>query len=423
MKKLFYLLLALPLAFAACNETPEEVKPIPEDKAPVLTLTSEATLEFGEEGGNGTITYTLVNPVEGTELTATCEADWVVDLAVAETITFAVAENELEEARETKVVVAYGDQSFEVTVKQTAIEAPDTVTFEANYIYGEYDYYGDEGGNYVFYLSDNGFVDGDDPLPNSTYYCLDIYGAKVEGESNGYVTIPAGEYHFVNEDNGSVGSMTGPYSYLLKTGDYTSADEDIESEVYMFEDAVLVVTADGIELVAVIEGVEHYVTYTGSLEINDCREPAEEVETKNFVAEHAMANYMGDYYNPGVADNYQLVLSDLGWDEEGWELPNAAYYIFDLYAEIVDGELAIPYGTYKFDMTSSYAPNTIDAAYTKYILFDEYAWDYVEEVYFVSGTVTVDANGIVAELVAEDDVHHMVPTSQWLPTPMLTASV
>ena len=322
MKKLFYLLLALPLAFAACNETPEEVKPIPEP--------------------------------------------------------------------------------------EPEPEPTEDVVVEANYIYGEYNYYGDEGGNYVFYLSDNGFVDGDDPLPNSTYYCLDIYGVKVEGESNGYVTIPAGEYHFVNEDNGSVGSMTGPYSYLLKTGDYTSADEDIESEVYMFEDAVLVVTADGLELVAVIGGVEHYVTYTGSLEINDCREPAEEVETKNFVAEHAMANYMGDYYNPGVADNYQLVLSDLGWDEEGWELPNAAYYIFDLYAEIVDGELAIPYGTYKFDMTSSYAPNTIDAAYTKYILFDEYAWDYVEEVCFVSGTVTVDANGIVAELVAEDDVHHMV---------------
>ena len=401
-------MLALPLAFAACNETPEEVKPIPEDKAPVLTLTSEAILEFGEEGGNGTITYTLVNPVEGTELTATCEADWVVDLAVAETITFAVVENELEEARETKVVVAYGDQSFEVTVKQTAIEAPDTVTFEANYIYGEYDYYGDEGGNYVFYLSDNGFVDGDDPLPNSTYYCLDIYGVKVEGESNGYVTIPAGEYHFVNEDNGLVGSMTGPYSYLLKTGDYTSADEDIESEVYMFEDAVLVVTADGIELVAVIEGVEHYVTYTGSLEINDCREPAEEVETKNFVAEHAMANYMGDYYNPGVADNFMVVLSDLGWDDEGWELPNAAYYVLDLYTEIVDGELAIPYGTYALDMTDSCEPNTLSASSTRYILLDEYGWDYVAEAYFVAGSVTVDANGIVAELEDYDGAIHKV---------------
>ena len=322
MKKLFYLLLALPLAFAACNETPEEVKPIPEP--------------------------------------------------------------------------------------EPEPEPTEDVVVEANYIYGEYNYYGDEGGNYVFYLSDNGFVDGDDPLPNSTYYCLDIYGAKVEGESNGYVTIPAGEYHFVNEDNGSVGSMTGPYSYLLKTGDYTSADEDIESEVYMFEDAVLVVTADGIELVAVIEGVEHYVTYTGSLEINDCREPVEEVETKNFVAEHAMANYMGDYYNPGVADNFMVVLSDLGWDDEGWELPNAAYYVLDLYTEIVDGELAIPYGTYALDMTDSCEPNTLSASSTRYILLDEYGWDYVAEAYFVAGSVTVDANGIVAELEDYDGAIHKV---------------
>lgn len=121
-----------------------------------------------------------------------------------------------------------------------------------------------------------------------------------------------------------------------------------------------------------------------------------------------MANYMGDYYNPGVADNFQLILSVLGWDADGWELPNAAYYVFDLYAEIVDGELAIPYGTYEFDMTSSCEPNTIDAAYTKYILLDEEGWDYADEAYFTEGTLTVDANGIVAEHVAEDGTLHKV---------------
>ena len=121
-----------------------------------------------------------------------------------------------------------------------------------------------------------------------------------------------------------------------------------------------------------------------------------------------MANYMGDYYSPGVADNYQLILSDLGWDEEGWELPNATYYVFDLYTEIVDGELAIPYGTYELDMTSSYEPNTIDASYTKYILLDEEGWDYADEAYFTEGTITVDTNGIVAELVAEDGTLHNV---------------
>ena len=466
MKKLCYLMLALPLVFAACNETPEEVKPTPEPE-PTEDVVVEAKSFTGnydyKEGGEAGV-YAIVlsengfddegNMMVNSSYYALMIYGEIAEGEIGSTITLPAGEYSLGKTGAVGTIAPYTsficmthddpnsveDDEYKIfdeaalvvttegltftamiggvkhTVTYTgSLEVNDLreeqpaegVTFEAKYIYGEYDYYGDEGGNYVFYLSDNGFVDGDEPLPNSTYYCLDIYGAKVEGESNGYVTIPAGEYHFVNEDNGLVGSITGPYSSLIKTGDYTS-DEDIESEVDMFEDAVLVVTADGLELVAVIEGVEHHVTYTGSLEINDCREPAEEVETKSLVAEHAMANYMGDYYNPGVADNFQLILSDLGWDEEGWELPNAAYYVFDLYAEIVDGELAIPYGTYEFDMTSSCEPNTIDAAYTKYILLDEEGWDYADEAYFTEGTLTVDANGIVAELVAEDGTLHKV---------------
>lgn len=131
LKNLFYLLLAMPLAFAACNET-DEPQPQPEpEKKPTLTLTSDATMEFEATGGEGVITYTLENAVEGTELTATCEADWVLDLTAGETVTFAVAENETEEAREAKVVVAYGELSFEVAVKQEGKkETPKAPVFE-----------------------------------------------------------------------------------------------------------------------------------------------------------------------------------------------------------------------------------------------------------------------------------------------------
>lgn len=121
----------MPLAFAACNET-DEPQPQPEpEKKPTLTLTSDATMEFEAAGGEGVITYTLENAVEGTELTATCEAEWVLDLTDGETVTFAVAENETEEARESKVVVAYGELSFEVAVKQEGKkETPKAPVFE-----------------------------------------------------------------------------------------------------------------------------------------------------------------------------------------------------------------------------------------------------------------------------------------------------
>ena len=131
LKNLFYLLLALPLAFAACNEPVDEPTPQPQPEKPVLTLTSDATLEFEAAGGEGVITYTLENAVEGTNLEATCEANWVLNLTTGETVTFAVAENEAEEARETKVKVAYGELSFDVTVKQAGKkEAPKAPVFE-----------------------------------------------------------------------------------------------------------------------------------------------------------------------------------------------------------------------------------------------------------------------------------------------------
>ena len=128
LKNLFYLLLALPLAFAACEEPApvDKPEPGPEVEEPKLTLTSDATMEFEAAGGEGTITYTLENAVEGTNLEATCEADWVLNLTTGETVTFAVAENEAEEARETKVKVAYGELSFEVAVKQAGKEVQET---------------------------------------------------------------------------------------------------------------------------------------------------------------------------------------------------------------------------------------------------------------------------------------------------------
>ena len=133
LKNLFYLLLAAPLAFAACEETPEpepQPQPQPEVNEPKLTLTSDATMNFDALGGEGTITYTLENAVEGTELTATCEAEWVANVTAGETVTFVVDENEATEARETKVVVAYGELSFEVAVKQVAkAETPKTPEF------------------------------------------------------------------------------------------------------------------------------------------------------------------------------------------------------------------------------------------------------------------------------------------------------
>ena len=117
MKKLFYLMLALPL-FVACTDKPEpEPQPEPQKKAQLI-LTSNEVMNFKAEGGQGTIEYTLVNAREGVEFEAVCEAAWIGEFAYGDVITFTVAENDAEEAREAKITVNYAEASMEVTVKQ-----------------------------------------------------------------------------------------------------------------------------------------------------------------------------------------------------------------------------------------------------------------------------------------------------------------
>lgn len=115
MKKLFYLMLALPL-FVACTDKPEP-QPEPQKKAQLI-LTSNEVMNFKAEGGQGTIEYTLVNAREDVEFEAVCEAAWIGEFVFGEDITFTVAENDAEEAREAKITVNYAEASMEVTVKQ-----------------------------------------------------------------------------------------------------------------------------------------------------------------------------------------------------------------------------------------------------------------------------------------------------------------
>ena len=131
---MFYLLLAMPLAFAACNETPD-VPPTPEPE-PSFTLTSDATMEFEAAGGEGTITFVYdFTDVNEAMVDIECTADWieVADQvqAYAASFTFAVAENETEDAREAVVRATIGNLYFEVTVKQEGKkETPKAPVFE-----------------------------------------------------------------------------------------------------------------------------------------------------------------------------------------------------------------------------------------------------------------------------------------------------
>ena len=413
MKKLFYLLLCLPLAFAACTE-PDT--PGVENKEYDLKVTSETILNFEAEGGKGVIAYTLeektrFSPVGQPVVEAFCEATWVSELTVAENITFQVAANEAD-ARETEIVVTYGEQEVKVAVKQAAKEINnenDEVVFEAQILTGEYygDYYTPNAGNYYIFFSDYGFTEDGNLLTNSIYYQLDLYGVLYDGEAvDGYIPLPEGTYTLDKNDTMAVGTIGYSYSCYMKTN-----SSEIEVEVY-FDEAVLVVEEDGsCTLIATIEGKKHKVTFAGTSTIEDKREVNTGGDNVEMEAGYADATYYGDQYSPGVADNFYFFLSDKGFDADGWELPNATYYRFDLFSNIVNPEegLAIPYGTYTIDNGSS-EPFTIGAQYSAYYIMDSEGWDYAVSSAITSGTVTISEDGVVADLMIAG-AHHVVTFS------------
>lgn len=258
MKRLL-LLFAL-VAFAACQtETPEpqpqpEPEPQPEVKEPKLTLISENILEFEATGGEGIITYTLENSVEGTELEAECEAEWVANLTVGENVTFSVAANDVEQVRNTSIFVTYGELSFEVAVKQAAKEAeptpePEPEYTELPYISGIY--FGNSYGatendyNYSLALSTNencyDIITGEVTiLENSTYLFLDLYASEPADNLNISFNIPQGDYTLDTTDSAVAGTIGATYSSLYIAG-------DVEGEEILFTSGSVTVTAEGIE--------------------------------------------------------------------------------------------------------------------------------------------------------------------------------
>lgn len=333
MKKILSVFAMMAMLFAAC--TPEDQpgtnnggneneggnnnggenteKP---EAAPELKLTTAATLDFTAEGGDGSISYVISNPVEGVTVSAACEADWVTGLKAGETrATFTVAPYESTEApRSTKIVLTYDKApAVEVNVTQQPAaaevkpDAPD-VEFAATYLFGEYagNYYGTEGYNYYIVLTDMLFdltEQGMAFYPDSHAYILDIYSEVAVGD--GENIIPNGTYEL------DMTSAGGPGTIAKEFSSYVAVDEKLNQ--FGFTSATLTVTDNKLELVAVVDGKTHKVTYEGSLLLTMPGQgggnTGESVSTLTGDVELShdecliIAYNWGDYYEVGL-DNY-----------------------------------------------------------------------------------------------------------------------
>lgn len=112
LKNLFFMLLAIPMVFVACDA--------PKDEAAGKTelILSETSIEAEAEGGPQLITFEIKNAVSGKSVAATCDAAWVNEIQVADYITFNIDANTEAEQRETKLVVTYDAIVVEVAISQ-----------------------------------------------------------------------------------------------------------------------------------------------------------------------------------------------------------------------------------------------------------------------------------------------------------------
>ena len=87
------------------------------------SVINAADVTIDHNATSGAINYTIENPVEGTSLTATSEAEWISNFVVdAAAITFTTTANDGDADRTATITLTYGDVTKEVTVTQEHFE-------------------------------------------------------------------------------------------------------------------------------------------------------------------------------------------------------------------------------------------------------------------------------------------------------------
>lgn len=128
MKKLYTLFALVAMLFASCDEPGHET-PQPGTPAPKLSVDIEGIITMEAKGGEVIINYTITDPVEGLELEATTQQDWIGNINVGEAVTLFVDVNNSVEQRVGMVTLAYGEESIILAIQQAAAEVNEDVKF------------------------------------------------------------------------------------------------------------------------------------------------------------------------------------------------------------------------------------------------------------------------------------------------------
>ena len=407
MKKYFLMLAVALVAFAAC-ETPEGPEGGNEEVKGTLAVT-EKSVDVAFYGGEGVVNYTITDGEEGAKPTVTVNQEWVNNITVADTITFNVDFNNVEESRVATLNVAYGEQSFDVFVRQAEGMVVD-VEFVATALNGEY--FGtaySQDPNYFAILSKNGTTGWSD-LYLDSYYRFDLYSTTTTDASA--PVLPHGVFTFDYYDQGLGGTFGHPRSVLIETFENGNL---VESQI---EDGVLFITDNKIEAyIKFVNGKVHHVVYEGNLGLGYI--PLEEPDyystlTEDLIFNHAdgtiRLNYFGDYYGLG-ASNWTVSLVLPGTNING------DYFIIDIVTDSDAFEASNIVGTYTCVEEADVAKNTFIAGYYDRGFGSSWYFEAVDNYYgtddvapITDGTITIREEGVkfVVEFDCVDDNGHKI---------------
>ena len=320
IKNLLFLLLAMPLAFAAC-ETPDQ--PVDEVKDPTVAITvgeaTESSIAFTITTADADeVKYLVVESAEGTPTATEVLSNGTAAEVNAEAGCYVAelkAETEYTIVAAAKNAKAVAKAEAKMTTKKGGEEpVPPTpgdeydVTFTANEAHIEY--YGDQfspGYNYYVILSDVGMELTENEMSfkdTGIYYLLDLYAAD-SAENNNY-TVPNGKY------KAATSSAAGTFGI----GDYGAGLNIVDGvpTYYIYADGEVVVSDGKIEAVITMDdGAKHKITFEGSLYFGDNgEEPVPPTPGDEFSATHTATKWLwggassyGNKYQV-IGDNFSV---------------------------------------------------------------------------------------------------------------------
>mgnify|MGYP003304097072 CR=1 FL=1 len=353
MKRLLLIMALCSFALISCNTEPAENPTLEAD----LNVTSQESYSVDFKGEEITITYEIINPIEGVTIVSTPSVEWITEVSASEgSIIFAIGENSSKEIRNGNIKLAYGKSEKEVYIEQYPAPTVDLVS-----------------------------------------------GATVEVNAKGGDVEITYEWNYAPRKE--LIEVTSSANWVVVNG-----VNELCTQLEVAENSTTEQRSATIRIA--------YLTAECIVTINQAAAEVVTPDDQCIELPYLSGIYFGNQYGATENDyNYSLTLSNIDncidiITGEVTLLENSTYLFLDLYAskpaERLNVSFDIPEGKYHLDANDSATSGTIGATYSSlYITNDTEG----EEIFFVNGSVIVTADGIEAKLYDEDgnEYHYFCP--------------